>query len=291
MTRRVRARVEGVVQGVGYRPFVYRLAGELGVDGWVLNDSRGVLVEAEGEGRDRRLRGPAGQRRAAAGLGGARRARGCRPGRGRRVPDPGQRHRGARRADRRGRGRVRGLPGRGAGSRRPAPRLPVRQLHQLRAAVHHRHARALRQAGDHDGRLPDVRRLPGRVRRPRRPPLPRATQRVPGLRPAAVAPAGGGGDGAGRRADRGGQGPGRLPPGLPRRPRAGRRRPPRAQAPRGQAVRADDAGPPGRRRARGPHAGGAGAHGRARTADRDRPPAPRMPRWHRRWPRARRTWA
>ena len=49
MTRRVRARVEGVVQGVGYRPFVYRLAGELGVDGWVLNDSRGVLVEAEGE--------------------------------------------------------------------------------------------------------------------------------------------------------------------------------------------------------------------------------------------------
>ena len=50
VTRRVRARVEGVVQGVGYRPFVYRLAGELGVDGWVLNDSRGVLVEAEGDG-------------------------------------------------------------------------------------------------------------------------------------------------------------------------------------------------------------------------------------------------
>ncbi len=50
MTRRVRARVEGVVQGVGYRPFVYRLAGELGVGGWVLNDSRGVLVEAEGDG-------------------------------------------------------------------------------------------------------------------------------------------------------------------------------------------------------------------------------------------------
>ena len=50
MTRRVRARVEGVVQGVGYRPFVYRLAGELGVEGWVLNDSRGVLVEAQGEG-------------------------------------------------------------------------------------------------------------------------------------------------------------------------------------------------------------------------------------------------
>jgi len=36
------------VQGVGYRPFVYRLAHELGVSGWVLNDERGVLVEAEG---------------------------------------------------------------------------------------------------------------------------------------------------------------------------------------------------------------------------------------------------
>jgi hydrogenase maturation protein HypF len=47
-TRRVRARVDGTVQGVGYRPFVYRLAGELGITGWVLNDERGVLVEAEG---------------------------------------------------------------------------------------------------------------------------------------------------------------------------------------------------------------------------------------------------
>jgi hydrogenase maturation protein HypF len=46
--QRVRARVDGTVQGVGYRPFVYRLADELGIAGWVLNDERGVLVEAEG---------------------------------------------------------------------------------------------------------------------------------------------------------------------------------------------------------------------------------------------------
>ena len=46
--RRVRARVDGTVQGVGYRPFVYRLADELGIAGWVLNDERGVVVEAEG---------------------------------------------------------------------------------------------------------------------------------------------------------------------------------------------------------------------------------------------------
>ncbi len=43
-----RARVEGVVQGVGFRPFVHRLAGELALDGFVLNDERGVLVEVQG---------------------------------------------------------------------------------------------------------------------------------------------------------------------------------------------------------------------------------------------------
>jgi hydrogenase maturation protein HypF len=48
--RRVRVRVEGTVQGVGFRPFVYRLANELGLAGHVLNDARGVVVEAEGEG-------------------------------------------------------------------------------------------------------------------------------------------------------------------------------------------------------------------------------------------------
>ncbi|MBA3305378.1 MAG: carbamoyltransferase HypF, partial [Thermoleophilaceae bacterium] len=42
-------RVTGTVQGVGFRPFVYRLAGELGLAGHVLNDDRGVLAEAEGD--------------------------------------------------------------------------------------------------------------------------------------------------------------------------------------------------------------------------------------------------
>src|SRR4051794_41951574 len=46
--RRIRARVEGTVQGVGFRPFVYRLAAELELAGFVRNDERGVLVEVEG---------------------------------------------------------------------------------------------------------------------------------------------------------------------------------------------------------------------------------------------------
>ncbi|HLL91818.1 MAG TPA: carbamoyltransferase HypF [Solirubrobacteraceae bacterium] len=46
---RVRAHVEGVVQGVGFRPFVHRLAREHTLAGWVRNDERGVLLEVEGE--------------------------------------------------------------------------------------------------------------------------------------------------------------------------------------------------------------------------------------------------
>ena len=36
------------MQGVGFRPFVHRLAGELALEGFVLNDERGVLVEVQG---------------------------------------------------------------------------------------------------------------------------------------------------------------------------------------------------------------------------------------------------
>ncbi len=47
MERR-RFRVGGIVQGVGFRPFVFGLAGRHGLAGFVLNDGRGVLIEAEG---------------------------------------------------------------------------------------------------------------------------------------------------------------------------------------------------------------------------------------------------
>ena len=46
---RRRIDVHGVVQGVGFRPFVYRLADELGLDGWVKNGANGVTIEVEGD--------------------------------------------------------------------------------------------------------------------------------------------------------------------------------------------------------------------------------------------------
>ncbi len=48
ITRRL-LRVTGTVQGVGFRPFVYRHAVDLGLTGWVRNDSAGVLIDVEGE--------------------------------------------------------------------------------------------------------------------------------------------------------------------------------------------------------------------------------------------------
>ncbi|MFH0794994.1 MAG: carbamoyltransferase HypF, partial [bacterium] len=41
--------IHGAVQGVGFRPFVYRLAAELRLTGWICNTSQGVFIEVEGE--------------------------------------------------------------------------------------------------------------------------------------------------------------------------------------------------------------------------------------------------
>lgn len=44
-----RIRVTGIVQGVGFRPFVWRLAQDLGLIGWVRNDAQGVEIAAQGD--------------------------------------------------------------------------------------------------------------------------------------------------------------------------------------------------------------------------------------------------
>lgn len=49
MTERRQLTIQGTVQGVGFRPFVYRLATTLELKGWVNNSPQGVNIELEGE--------------------------------------------------------------------------------------------------------------------------------------------------------------------------------------------------------------------------------------------------
>jgi hydrogenase maturation protein HypF len=46
---RLRIVIHGAVQGVGFRPFVYRLAAEMRLPGWISNSAQGVFIEVEGE--------------------------------------------------------------------------------------------------------------------------------------------------------------------------------------------------------------------------------------------------
>ena len=45
----LRVHITGIVQGVGFRPFVYNLATRMKLKGWVRNTSAGVDIEADGE--------------------------------------------------------------------------------------------------------------------------------------------------------------------------------------------------------------------------------------------------
>jgi hydrogenase maturation protein HypF len=47
--QRVRVVIRGAVQGVGFRPFIFRLAEEMRLKGWVINDTQGVFIEAEAD--------------------------------------------------------------------------------------------------------------------------------------------------------------------------------------------------------------------------------------------------
>ena len=197
---RARVRVRGTVQGVGFRPFVYRLAREEGLVGFVLNDEQGVLLEVEGEENAvaRFMAQLAGEPPPLAVIEAVDRSIVPAIGEGdfRIVEsvaggEPGCAGRARQRA-------VRRLPARAGRSRRPPLSIPVHQLHELRSALHDRPRRPLRPAADDDGAVYDVPDLRARVPRPRRPPLPRAAERLSRLRAALCGSTGG----SQRRSDR-----------------------------------------------------------------------------------------
>jgi hydrogenase maturation protein HypF len=50
---RIKYKINGIVQGVGFRPTVYKIATNLNLTGYVLNSSNGVIIEIEGENKDK----------------------------------------------------------------------------------------------------------------------------------------------------------------------------------------------------------------------------------------------
>ena len=184
---RLKLCVRGAVQGVGFRPFVYRLATELALAGWVNNSPQGVFIEVEGERGELekfllRLETEKPPRSFIQSL----EASWLDPigydGFEIRESETGGDQDRARPAGHR---HVPGLPARDLRSAQPPLPLSVHQLHQLRPALQHHRIAALRPREHLDEAVHDVPAVPGRIRRPARPPLPRPAQRLSRLRPAA----------------------------------------------------------------------------------------------------------
>ena len=189
--RRTRIEVRGIVQGVGFRPFVYRLAHELALAGWVNNDGAGVTIEVEGDSAQHRRHDAATHPgRASARAHRRHRRTGVRAARRVRLRDPRKRARPCRHGDRARQRDLRRLPRRALRSRRSPLSLRVHQLHSLRPALHDHAIAAVRPRDDQHGRVPAVSRVRGRVSRAGASPLSRRAECMPALRPAA---------GAGRR--------------------------------------------------------------------------------------------
>ena len=233
-------RVRGVVQGVGFRPFVYRLACANTLAGWVLNGGDGVEIHVEGTPdhldaflRDLRTHAPPAADIRAVHVDAA-------------VPtgiaefsirfSQRQHHADGRHLARPG--RLRSMPVGAVRSRRPPLRLSVHQLHRLRSALF-----------DRRGGCPTIgprrRWTDGRWTRPAtasittpgaggstpsRSPAPHAARAIGSSSRAAAPssrcePIGRTAAAASRRRDRRDQGTRRLPPGLRRaKRRRGRRR-------------------------------------------------------------------
>ena len=52
MKKHLKIHLTGAVQGVGFRPFVYNIARRFELNGYVINDTHGVIIEVEGEEKD-----------------------------------------------------------------------------------------------------------------------------------------------------------------------------------------------------------------------------------------------
>ncbi len=52
MQKRLAVEIRGIVQGVGFRPFLFRLAKRLNLNGFVRNDAQGVYLEIQGSDKD-----------------------------------------------------------------------------------------------------------------------------------------------------------------------------------------------------------------------------------------------
>ena len=173
---RLRVAFRGAVQGVGFRPFLYRLASELGLTGWVRNGPAGVTCEVEGPDEAvrsflQRIPHELPPRAAIHGMeptfldpvahAGPEVVR-CG------LRDPGQRHRRRACRDRPARHRdLRRLPPRAVRSGRSTLPLSLHELHELRTSLFDPRIASVRPRADDDEALRVVRSVPVRVRRSR----------------------------------------------------------------------------------------------------------------------------
>ncbi len=160
--------VRGIVQGVGFRPFIYALALRHHLTGWVRNTSSGVEIQASGSEIDlhaflaaiEREKPPLAQIDALEVT----------------LSEPGKEHDFQIRSSQAVEGQfmpsfagyehLRGLPARTFRPGRPPLPLPFHQLHQLRPALHDCHRYPLRPPQNYDGWLSAVPGLPREYENP-----------------------------------------------------------------------------------------------------------------------------